>query len=86
MDKADILIRALEPEIDAKCAQIKQKKSEKLLTKVFVAAAALMLIIPTSLIFLGISIFTVLIPIVFIGAVFLAASPILMSKGAECYE
>ena len=86
MDKADILIQKLEPEIDAKCNQIKQKRNEKLLTKVFVLAAALMLTVPTLLILLGISLLTVLIPLIFIGAVFLAASPVLMSKGAECYE
>lgn len=39
MEKAEILIRVLEPEIDAKCAEIRQKKSERLLTKVFIAAA-----------------------------------------------
>lgn len=68
MEKAEILIRVLEPEIDAKCAEIRQKKSERLLTKVFIAAAAIMLIIPALLIFFGVSLFTVFIPIIFIGA------------------
>lgn len=86
MEKVDILIQSLEPEIDAKCAQIRQKKSEGLLAKVFVAVALLMLIVPTVFIFLGVSIFAVLIPIVFVGAVFLAALPIFMSKGVEIYE
>lgn len=86
MEKIDVLIQTLEPEIDAKCAEIKQKKSEKLLTKVFVAAAVLMLIVPVVLIFFGISVFTVFIPIVFVGAVFLTASPVLMRRGAECCE
>lgn len=86
MEKADILIQVLEPEIDAKCAELRQKKSEKILTKVFIAAAVLMLTIPALLIFWGISVVTIFIPIIFIGAVFLTASPILISKGAECYE
>ena len=29
MEKAEILIRVLEPEIDAKCAEIRQKKKRK---------------------------------------------------------
>ncbi len=86
MEKVDILIQALEPEIDAKCAEIKQKKSERLLTRVFIAVAVLMLTVPAMLIFFGISLITVFVPIVFVGAVFLAASPILMSKGVKCYE
>lgn len=86
MDKADILIRALEPEIDAKCAEIRQKKSERLLTRVFVAAAALMLTVPVLLVFLGISLITIFIPIIFTGLIFLTSSPILISKGVKCYE
>lgn len=86
MEKVDILIKALEPEIEAKCAEIRQKKSEKILTKVFIAAAVIMLTVPTLLIFLGIGLFAILIPILFIGIVFLTALPILMSKGVRCYE
>ncbi len=86
MDKADILIQTLSPEIDAKCAEIRQKKSERLLTKVFIAAAVLMLTVPALLIFFGISFLTVFIPIIFVGAVFLVSSPVLMSKGVKCYE
>ena len=86
MEKVDILIQALSPEIDAKCAEIKQKKSEKILTGLFIAALVIMLTVPALLIFCGINVFTVFVPIIFIGAVFLAASPILLSKGAKCYE
>ena len=86
MENVDILIRAREPEIDAKCAEIKQKKSEKLLTYVFMAVAALLLIVPALLIFFGVSVFTVFVPIVFVGVTFLAATPILISKGVKCYE
>ena len=57
-----------------------------ILTKVFISAAVLMLTIPVLLIFWGISVVTIFIPIIFIGAVFLTASPILISKGSECYE
>ena len=86
MENVDILISALEPEIDKKCSEIKRKKSERLLTKVFIWVSGLMLIIPALLIFFGIGLITVFVPIVFTGAVFLAVSPILMSKGEENYE
>ena len=81
MEKVDILIQTLTPEIDAKCAKIKQKKSERLLTRVFIALAALMLTVPVLLVFFGISLFTLFIPTAFVGAVFLTAFPIMISKG-----
>lgn len=86
MEKADILIRALEPEIDMKCTEIKQKKNEKFMTAIFVSIAAVMLVLPAILIFFGVSPYTVFIPVLFAGAAFAAASPILISKGAERYE
>lgn len=51
MEKVDILIQALSPEIDAKCAEIKQKKGEKTLTRVFVASALMMLTMSALLVF-----------------------------------
>lgn len=86
MENAEVLIRALESEIDMKCAEIRRKKSEKLLTGVFIAVAAIMLTVPSLLVFFGISSLAVFVPIIFVGAVLLAASPILVSKGAENYE
>lgn len=86
MEKADVLIRVLEPEIEKKCAEIRQKKNERLLTRIFAAAAIVLLILPTVLVFMGISALVIFAPFIFISAVFLAASPILMSKGAENYE
>ena len=86
MKNADDLIRALEPEIDAKCAEIKQKKSETVLTKVFIAVSAVMLIMPSVLIFFGAGLIAVFAPVIFAGAVILASLPILISKGAGYFE
>lgn len=86
MEKVDILIKSLEPEIDMKCTEIKQKKSEKVLTGLFILVATMLLIIPVVLIFFGISLIRIFIPIIFTAVVFTAASPFLMSKGAESYE
>lgn len=86
MEKVEVLIRVLEPEINKKCAEIRRKKSERLLTGVFISVAALLLVVPAMLVFFGISFFAIIVPSVFVSAVLLAASPILMSKGAETYE
>lgn len=86
MEKSDILIRALEPEIDMKCAEIKQKKSDKLMTEIFISIAAIMLVLPAILTFFGVGLFTVFVPVLFAGAALAAASPLLICKGAERYE
>lgn len=86
MEKVEVLIRVLEPEINKKCAEIRRKKSERLLTGVFISVAALLLVVPAMLVFFGISFFAIIVPSVFVSAVLLVASPILMSKGAETYE
>ena len=86
MEKVDVLIKALEPEIDKKCIQIKQKKNDRLLTVIVMVISAVLLFVPAALVFFGISLYTVFIPIVFAAAVLLLASPVLVSKGAESYE
>ena len=86
MEKVDVLIKALEPEIDKKCIQIKQKKNDRLLTVIFMVISAVLLFVPAALVFFGIRLYTVFIPIVFAAAVLLLASPVLVSKGAESYE
>lgn len=86
LDKADILISSLAPEIDKKCTEIRNKKSEKLLTRIFILISAAFLIIPTILIFFGISPVTIFIPVIFISAVLLAASPVITMKGELLHE
>ena len=51
-----------------------------------IGAAAVMLVVPAAMIFMGVSLLTVFVPILIAGAVFLAAAPILISKGANGYE
>lgn len=86
MEKVDILIKSLEPQIEMKCSQIKQKRKEKLLTKLFIALAAALLTIPELLIFFGVSLISIFTPIIFASAVIIITLPILFSKGAEIYE
>ena len=82
MDKIDAMLISLEPEIDKKCMEIKQKKSEKMLTKLFILLAAAFLIIPVILVMFGASLLTIFIPIIVTAIGFAVSSPILISKGA----
>lgn len=82
MDKIDALLISLEPEIDRKCMEIKQKKNETLLTKIFIILSVLLLIIPAVLVLLGASLAAVFIPIIVTAIGLAVSSPILISKGA----
>lgn len=86
MYNADELIKKLEPEIDTKCAEIAQRRSEVTLNRIFAAVAVLMLVVPTVLTFFGVSLLVIFAPIIFVSAVLIAASPIFISKGARDYE
>lgn len=82
MDKIDAMLISLEPEIDKKCMEIKQKKNEKMLTKLFILLAAAFLIIPVMLVFAGASLTAIFIPVIVTAIAFAVSSPILISKGA----
>ena len=67
MENVDVLIRALEPEIDKKCAEIKKRKSDRVLTRVFISIAAMLLVVPEVLIFFGISVIAIFVPFIFVS-------------------
>lgn len=86
MDNIDTLLLALEPEIDKKCGEIKQRKKEKLMTRLFIVMAAAFLTIPAALVFMGVTLLTIFLPILFAAAGFLILSPLLISEGGLLYE
>lgn len=89
MDKnLEKLLCNLEPEIDRKCFEIKEKKREKMMQKAFILASILLLIIPSLLIILGINIFSMLLGIVsFIAITLIIMLPIaLKEERGVCYE
>ena len=86
MEKVDVLIKALEPEIDKKCIQIKQKEERQTADGDFYGNFCCAAVCSAALVFFGISLYTVFIPIAFAAAVLLLASPVLVRKGAESYE
>ena len=69
MDKLDIMLTALEPEIDRKCLEIRQRKSERMLTRLFIMITAAVLIIPVLLVFLGVGLMTVFAVIIAVAAI-----------------
>ena len=79
----------LEPEIDKKCFELKQKRRERRMQKVFILAIVLLLFIPSTLIMLDVNIWAFIIGA--IGLIALAIFimlPIALKENArgECYE
>lgn len=82
MDKRlDNLLLTLDEEIEKKCFEIKKKKAEQRLTKLFALACILFLTVPVLLIFIGVNLLSMAIPVVlfFVFAVFVL-SPIILNN------
>ena len=90
MDKnLEKLLCSLEPEIDKKCNEIKQKRHEKKMQRVFILGILLFLCLPSLLVMLNINIWGVIIgAIVFISISLVVMTPLAFEKeiGGECYE
>lgn len=79
----------LEPEIDKKCFELKQKRKERRMQKVFILAIVLLLFIPSTLIMLDVNIWTFIIGAIGLMALaILIMLPIALKENArgECYE
>ena len=79
----------LEPEIDKKCFELKQKTRERRMQKLFIFAIVLLLFIPSTLIMLNINIWGFIVgTVVLIGIAILIMLPIALKQNTrgECYE
>ena len=79
----------LEPEIDKKCYELKQKRRERRMQKVFILAIVLLLFIPSTLIMLDVNIWAFIIGAIGLMALaILIMLPIALKENArgECYE
>ena len=79
----------LEPEIDKKCFELKQKRKERRMQKVFILAIVLLLFIPSTLIMLDVNIWAFIIGAIGLMALaILIMLPIALKENArgECYE
>lgn len=90
MDKnLQIVLSNLEPEIDKKCFELKQKTREKRMQKLFILAIVLLLFMPSTLIMLNINIWVFIVgAISVIALAILIMLPIALKGNArgECYE
>lgn len=90
MDKnLQIVLSNLEPEIDKKCFELKQKTREKRMQKLFILAIVLLLFMPSTLIILNINIWVFIVgAISVIALAILIMLPIALKENArgECYE
>ena len=90
MDKnLQIVLSNLEPEIDKKCFELKQKTREKRMQKLFILAIVLLLFMPSTLIMLNINIWVFIVgAISVIALAILIMLPIALKENSrgECYE
>ena len=79
----------LEPEIDKKCYELKQKRRERRMQKIFILAVVLLLFVPSTLIMLDVNIWAFIIGAISLMALaILIMLPIALKENArgECYE
>lgn len=79
----------LEPSIDKKCFELKQKARERRMQKLFILAIVLLLFIPSTLIMLNINVWGFIIGAIGVIALgILIMLPIALKESArgECYE
>ena len=79
--KLNDLLRVLDSEIDKKCFELKQKEREQRNIRLFFYLCGLFIIVPIVMIFTGINIITVFIPIVlFVASSMFLLSPIVFNS------
>lgn len=85
---AETLIVALSQAIDQKCDEIRAAHREKRQAGIFLVLCAMVIMIPTIFVLLGISLVILLIPALFTAVAFLILSPILISQqgGRTCEQ
>ena len=88
-DNLQKLLFNLEPEIDKKCLELRQKTKERMMQKVFITAIILLLFMPSIFIMLNINIWGFIIGgIIAIAIAIIIMLPIALKENprGECYE
>lgn len=85
---AEQMIAALSPEIDRKCAELRETRREKRRVRLFLWCCVLAVLIPTAFVLLGVSLLVLLIPAAFAAAGVVLLSPILIGQqgGRNCEQ
>lgn len=80
ISNAERMIAVLSPEIDWKCAELQEARREKRNTGVFVLLCIMAILVPTLFVIFGLSLTTLLVPVIFTAVAFLILSPILINQ------
>lgn len=84
---AERIIRNLTPEIENKCEEIKAIRKSKIQSRLFAILCVLAVVVPTLLVFVGVSLTVFIIPIVFMCLCIILLLPVLIKEqGGEFYE
>lgn len=87
--KLQSVLLNLEPTIDKKCFELKQKEREKYMQRIFVLVVVLLLFIPSTLIMLNVNVWGFVLGVIsVISLAILIMLPITLKGNArgECYE
>ena len=82
-ERCENMLKRLTPDIEMKCQQIRENKHEKFMARLFAILCAMVLIVPCVLIVVGISIWTILIPVAVLSVVFLIVYAVIFSFGGN---
>ena len=80
ISNAERMIAVLSPEIDWTCAELQEARREKRNTGVFVLLCIMAILVPTLFVIFGLSLTTLLVPVIFTAVAFLILSPILINQ------
>ena len=80
ISNAERMIAVLSPEIDRKCVELQEARREKRNTGVFVLLCIMAILVPTLFVIFGLSLTTLLVPVIFTAVAFLILSPILINQ------
>lgn len=81
MDKKEEMLFKLQGEIDKKCSEIKQEKAKAMWEKLFLLTCVLFIVLPVVLIFAGVNLLAVLMPVaVYLSICIFIFSPIILNN------
>lgn len=90
-EKADRMINNLTPEIARKCEELRAARKERFLSRLFIFMCAAVVLIPSLLVFIGVSLTVLVAPPIFMSFSVVLLLPALVrgrdaEKGVSVYE
>lgn len=83
-NQVERLLAGLDDEMEVKCTEIRQKKAQAVLHRLFILLCGLLLVVPVVMVFLGLNLFTVFVPVILFFTIgFLLLSPVLLTNDRE---